>query len=99
MAEPDQSKNDFAQLVMARLRETGVSGEISYDADDGPSAAQEQAQYPPDPSKARGQTLIARFPGLTSWSDYPVPLTGVLARDIYADGHEQSWLVVTTATQ
>ena len=34
MAEPDQSKNDFAQLVMARLRETGVSGEISYDADE-----------------------------------------------------------------
>jgi hypothetical protein len=61
--------------------------------------AQEQTQDPPEPSKVREQTLIARFPGLTSWSDCPVPLTGVLSRDIYADGHEKSWLVVTTATQ
>ena len=43
--------------------------------------------------------MIARFPGLTSWSDCPVPLTGVLSRDVYADGHEESWLVVTTAAQ
>ena len=61
--------------------------------------AQEQAQDPPDPSKVREQTLIARFPGLTSWSDCPVPLTGVLSRDVYADGHEESWLVVSTAAQ
>lgn len=59
--------------------------------------AEQEAQDPPDPGKVREQTLIARFPGLTSWSDCPVPLTGVLSRDIYADGHEESWLVVTTA--
>jgi hypothetical protein len=36
---------------------------------------------------------------LTSWSDCPVPLTGVLSKDIYADGHEESWLLVSTDPQ
>jgi hypothetical protein len=61
--------------------------------------AEQASQAPADPGKVREQTLIARFPELTSWSDCPVPLTGVLSRDIYADGHEESWLVVTTAAQ
>jgi len=61
--------------------------------------ADQEASQPPDPSKVRQKTLIARFPQLTSWSDCPVPLTGVLSRDIYADGHETSWLVVTTASE
>lgn len=60
--------------------------------------AVEEANDPPDPSKVRERTLIARFPQLTSWSDCPVPLTGVLSKDVYADGHETSWLVVTTAS-
>jgi len=51
---------------------------------------------PPDPSRVRERTLIARFPDLTSWWDCPVPLTGVYSRDVYADGHETSWLLVTT---
>lgn len=58
-----------------------------------------QQQETPEPSKVRERTLIARFEQLTSWSDCPVPLTGVLSRDVYADGHEESWLVVTTASQ
>ena len=29
----------------------------------------------------------------------PVPLTGVYSRDVYADGHETSWLLVTTSSQ
>jgi len=61
--------------------------------------AQREAEEPPEPSKVRERTLIARFPELTSWSDCPVPLTGVLSRDIYADHHEESWLLVTTAAQ
>jgi hypothetical protein len=50
----------------------------------------------PDPSRVRERTLIARFADLTTWSDCPVPLTGVYSRDQYADGHETSWLLVTT---
>jgi hypothetical protein len=59
--------------------------------------AEKEASEEVDPSKIREKTLIARFPQLTSWSDCPVPLTGVLSRDVYADGHETNWLVVTTA--
>jgi len=58
--------------------------------------AEEEAQHPRDPSRVRERTLIGRFPGLTSWWDCPVPLTGVYSRDVYADGHEDNWLLVTT---
>jgi uncharacterized protein YtpQ (UPF0354 family) len=34
MDVPDKSKDEFAQLVITRLRETGVTGEISYDPDE-----------------------------------------------------------------
>ena len=61
--------------------------------------AKRDAEQPRDPSKVRERTLIARFPELTSWSDCPVPLTGVLSKDIYADGHEESWLLVSTDPQ
>src|SRR5208282_4559495 len=51
---------------------------------------------PADPSRVRERTLIARFPELKSWWECPVPLTGVYSRDVYADGHETGWLLVTT---
>lgn len=47
-------------------------------------------------SHVRVKTLIARFADLTSWWECPVPLTGVYSRDLYADGHEKSWLLVAT---
>jgi hypothetical protein len=58
--------------------------------------AEKAQKSPPDPSRVRQKTLIARFPGLTSWGECPVPLTGVYSRDVYRDGHEQTWLLVTT---
>jgi Transposase DDE domain len=58
--------------------------------------AEAAPQSPPEPSRVREKTLVARFPGLTSWWDCPVPLTGVYSRDVYADGHEDGWLLVTT---
>jgi hypothetical protein len=60
--------------------------------------AQRRAEQPDprDPSKVHERTLLGRFEGLTSWSDCPVPLTGVLSREVYADGHEDRWLLVTT---
>ena len=59
----------------------------------------ENPQPSPEPSRVREKTLIARFPGLTSWWDCPVPLTGVYSRDLYADGHEEGWLLVATNAQ
>jgi Transposase DDE domain len=58
--------------------------------------AERAPKSPPDQSGVRERTLIARFPSLTSWSDWPVPLLGVYSRDLYADGHEEGWLLVTT---
>lgn len=56
----------------------------------------QRVESPPDPSRVRERTLITSFRGLTSWWNCPVPLTGVYSRDVYADGHEEGWLVVTT---
>jgi hypothetical protein len=58
--------------------------------------AKRAEKSPPDPSCVRERTVVARFPGLKSWWDCPVPLTGVYSRDVYADGHEDGWLLVTT---
>jgi hypothetical protein len=58
-------------------------------------AAAEQLD-PPDPSKIIERTLLTKVTELRSWSDCPVPLTGVYSKDCYADGHEKDWLLVTT---
>lgn len=58
--------------------------------------AETQRRNPPDPSDVLQRTLITKVPQLTSWSDCPVPLTGVYSKDCYADGHETDWLLVTT---
>lgn len=58
--------------------------------------AEREAKTPPDPSHVRERTWLGRFPGLTSWWDCPVPLTGVYSREVYADGHEDTWLLVAT---
>ncbi len=51
---------------------------------------------PPDPSKIVERTLLTKVTELRTWSDCPVPLTGVYSKDCYADGHEKDWLLVTT---
>jgi hypothetical protein len=58
--------------------------------------AESAEKSPPDSSCVRERTSIARFPGVTSWWECPVPLTGVHSRDQYADGHEEGWLLMTT---
>lgn len=58
--------------------------------------AETQRSHPPDPSKVVERTMITQVPELTSWSDCPVPLTGVYSKDCYADGHEKDWLLVAT---
>jgi len=65
------------------------------------AAKQAEAEHEetPDPSKVREQTLIARFENVTSWTDCPVPLTGVYSGDLYADGHEEDCLLVTTSSR
>jgi len=58
--------------------------------------AESERRDPPDPSEVLERTLVTKVPELTSWSDCPVPLTGVYSKDCYADGHEKDWLLVGT---
>jgi hypothetical protein len=58
--------------------------------------AEAERQNPPDPSEVLERTMITKVDELTSWSDCPVPLTGVYSKDCYADGHEKDWLLVAT---
>ena len=58
--------------------------------------AEAQRRDPPDPSEVLERTMITKVPELTSWSECPVPLTGVYSKDCYADGHEKDWLLVAT---
>jgi len=60
---------------------------------------QARKDNPPDPHDVLERTPLTRIPDLTSWADCPVPLTGVLSRELYADGHEHAWLLVTTAPE
>ena len=50
---------------------------------------------PPAPPPAL--TLLGRVPGVTSWSECPVPLTAVINREIDPQGEVQDWVLVTTA--
>jgi len=61
--------------------------------------AEARRDTPPDPAKLVARTVVTKLADLTSWQDCPVPLTGVLSKDIYDDGHEQTWLLATTAKQ
>ncbi len=42
------------------------------------------------------KTEAAAIGGLLSWSSCTVPLTVVANRELYADGHEQTWLLMDT---
>jgi hypothetical protein len=78
---PTRASNGLPPLPTARKRAQTRQQTLAR------QRAQRVEESPPDPSRIREQTCIARFPGLTSWWDCPVPLTGEYARDEYADEH------------
>lgn len=56
-----------------------------------------QEQKPaPKPKDILVKTEAAAIGGFLSWSSCTVPLTVVANRELYADGHEQTWLLVDT---
>lgn len=60
--------------------------------------AARKAQEPPLPLSAQWQrTQVCPIKGFTSWSEATVPMHVLLLRDIYADGHEECWGLMTTA--
>jgi hypothetical protein len=90
LADPTRASRDQPPHPAAKKRERRRRQTLAR------QRAERAEESTSDPSSVRERTLIARFPGLTSWWDCPVPLTGVYSRDVYADGHEDGWLVVTT---
>jgi Transposase DDE domain len=50
-----------------------------------------------DPCKTLLRSETAGVPGLRTFSSCPVPIHAVLNRDVYADGHTNSWLLLDTA--
>jgi hypothetical protein len=59
--------------------------------------AESRAQLPPAPPDTvivkRQAAAINEF---TSWSSCTVPLTVIANREVYADGHQQTWLLLST---
>ncbi len=53
---------------------------------------------PPPPDTTIARREVGCIPEFRSWSDCSVPLTAVYCRDVYEDGHDDTWLLVDTAT-
>lgn len=55
-----------------------------------------QEEPPPPPKKTIVKKEAAAIGGFTSWSSCKVPLAVVANREHYADGHEETWLLLST---
>ncbi|MBI2369110.1 MAG: hypothetical protein HYV08_02525, partial [Deltaproteobacteria bacterium] len=58
-----------------------------------------QASPPPEPAKVLVRAEVAAIPQCRSWTSCPVPLTVVVNREIYADGHHEIWMLADTRPQ
>jgi hypothetical protein len=60
--------------------------------------AAKAAQEPPPPAKETlTRTELCPIKGFTSWAECQVPMNVLLLREHYADGHQDSWALMTTA--
>lgn len=59
-------------------------------------AAEKQKRPPPPPDETLVRTEVAGMDGFKSWSSCPLPLTVIVNRDVYADGHADVWMLVDT---
>jgi hypothetical protein len=55
-----------------------------------------EQQPPPPPDTVIVKREAAAIDGFTSWSSCTVPLTVIANRESYADGHQQTWLLLST---
>jgi len=60
-------------------------------------AAQKAQAPPPDPAKVFLRTEVCPLKGFTSWSECTVPIQVLLLREVYGDGHQEAWALMTTA--
>lgn len=50
----------------------------------------------PPPAETLVRAEVAGIDGFRSWASCPVPLSVVITREIYGDGHEECWLLLDT---
>jgi hypothetical protein len=58
--------------------------------------ARQASAPPPAPADTLVRTEVAGIDGFESWASCPVPLSVVITRDVYADGHEELWMLLDT---
>ena len=59
--------------------------------------AQLKAQEPPpDAAKVLKRTELGAIEGFNSWSECTVPINVVLIREVYGDGHQDQWALMST---
>jgi len=53
---------------------------------------------PPNPADVRVRNEMCPIKGFTSWTECPVPINVLLLRETYADGHQDEWALMSTAS-
>lgn len=61
-------------------------------------AKRKAQEPPPDPAKVLKGTEVCPIEGFKSWSECTVPIQVVLIRETYADGHQEQWALMDTAS-
>ena len=51
---------------------------------------------PPPPAETLVRSEVAGIDGVRSWESCPVPLSVVITREVYADGHAELWMLLDT---
>lgn len=59
-------------------------------------AARKAEAPPPPPDRVVARLEIAQIPGLRSWSSCTVPVSAIVNKETFADGHEQIWMLIDT---
>jgi len=59
-------------------------------------AAKKAKASPPDPKDVLVRTEVAGMNDFRSWSSCSVPLSVIFNREVYADGHENIWMLLDT---
>jgi hypothetical protein len=58
--------------------------------------ARQASAPPPPPAETLVRAEVAGLDGFQSWASCPVPLAVVISREVYADGHEDLWMLLDT---
>ena len=58
--------------------------------------ARQASLPPPPPAETLVRAEVAGIDGFRSWESCPVPLTVIVSREVYGDGHEDLWMLLDT---